>query len=232
MATLEFTVGEAWKQHYPEAAVGILALESVTNPSQHPVLEARKQALEQDLRRRFGDFDRAGLRQLPTLQAYHDYYKRFKKSYHVQLQLESILFRDRSIPRVAALVESMFMAELKNQLLTAGHDLQAVVGPFGIDMAAGGERYIKLDGQEQTLKRGDMFIADLQGVMSSVIYGPDRRTQIRPETTTAVFTVYAPAGVSQAAVADHLDDIRAYVALFSPDLTVLQQRVYAAKDAK
>jgi DNA/RNA-binding domain of Phe-tRNA-synthetase-like protein len=100
---------------------------------------------------------------------------------------------------------------------------------MGVDVANGDERYMRINGQEQTMKAGDMFIADAQGVMSSILYGPDRRTQIQPETTAVVFTVYAPTGVSPAAVADHLDDIKGYVALFAPDLTVLDQRVITAR---
>jgi DNA/RNA-binding domain of Phe-tRNA-synthetase-like protein len=227
---MEFTAGDAWRKHYQGAAIGVLALENVSNPKNHPALEAQKQVLEQDLRRRFGESDRATLRSLPTLQAYHNYYKQFRKSYHVQLQLESVVFKGKSIPRVAALVEAMFMAELKNQLLTAGHDLAAVSPPYGVDIAAGAERYERINGQEQTLKVGDMFIADVEGVMSSVIYGPDWRTQIRPATTSAVFTVYAPAGIDPAAVEEHLEDIKDYVSVFSPGLAVLEQRVHLAAD--
>jgi len=226
---MEFIASKAWRGLYPGAAIGILALDNVSNPKHHPALEAHKQVLEQDLRHRFGESDRAALRSLPTLQAYHNFYKRFKKSYHVQLQLESVALKGKSIPRVAALVEAMFMAELKNQLLTAGHDLAAVVQPFGVDVASGAERYERISGQEQTLKVGDMFIADAEGVMSSIIYGPDRRTQIRAATTAAVFTVYAPDGIDRASIKNHLEDIRSYVSLFSPELTVLEQSVYPAK---
>jgi DNA/RNA-binding domain of Phe-tRNA-synthetase-like protein len=226
---MRFKTSEAWRNSYPEAAVGILALERVCNPRQHLDLEAKKDALEQDLRRRFGESDRATLRSTPALRAYHDYYKRFKKSYHVQLQLESVAFKGKSIPRVAALVEAMFMAELKNQLLTAGHDLAAVVQPISVEVANGNERYQRINGQQQRLKEGDMYIADAEGVMSSIIYGPDRRTQIRPETTSAIFTVYAPPGISQSSVLAHLDDIKGYVGLFSPDMNVLEKQVVLAR---
>jgi len=37
----------------------------------------------------------------PILKAYQEYYRRFKKTYHVQLQLESLLFKGKSIPSVA-----------------------------------------------------------------------------------------------------------------------------------
>ena len=224
-----FTVSEAWKKAYPGAAVGVLAMRNVVNPESHPALDKRKEELETQLRARFSGYDRAALKALPTIQAYNNYYKRFKKSYHVQLQLESVALKGTSIPRVAALVEAMFVAELKNLLLTAGHDLEAVQRPVGLDVAEGTERYIRLNGQEQQLKPGDMMIADAQGVISSVIYGPDRRTQITSETRQVLFTVYAPPGIGKQTVHDHLQDIQANVLLVAPEAHVELLEVYGTE---
>ena len=177
-----FLISDNWKTAYPDAHVGVLVMRDVINPPSHAELEQRKVALEQDLRSRYADHDRAALTQLPVLQAYAAYYRRFKKTYHVQLQLESIVFKGRSIPSVAALVEAMFMAEIKNLLLTAGHDLDALQLPLTLDVARGDERYTLLRGQEQELKAGDMFIRDGTGVISSILYGPDQRTAINAQT--------------------------------------------------
>jgi DNA/RNA-binding domain of Phe-tRNA-synthetase-like protein len=73
------TATDAWRSTHPGAALGVLALRGVTNPARHPALDARKAALEQSLRERYGGLDRAALAQLPVLQAYAAYYKRFKK---------------------------------------------------------------------------------------------------------------------------------------------------------
>ncbi len=224
-----FMVSEAWKTAYPGAAVGVLAMHNVVNPEHHPVLEKQKEELENQLRSRFSGHDRAALKALPTIQAYNTYYKRYKKTYHVQLQLESVVFKGKSIPQVAGLVEAMFMAELKNLLLTAGHDLEAIQMPVGIDVANGTERYVRLNGREQELKPGDMMIADAQGVISSVIYGPDRRTRITSETRQVLFTVYAPPGIGQQTVNDHLQDIRANVLLVAPEAHVELLEVYGAE---
>jgi DNA/RNA-binding domain of Phe-tRNA-synthetase-like protein len=224
-----FTVSEAWKTTYPGAAVGVLAMRDVANPRHHAALDEHKAKLENELRSRFANYDRAALKALPTIQAYNAYYKRFKKTYHVQLQLESLVFKGRSLPRVAALVEAMFMAELKNLLLTAGHDLEVVQVPVGIYVAEGSERYIRLNGQEQTLKAGDMMIADAEGVISSVLYGPDHRTRIRPETRRVLFTVYAPPGIGEQAVHEHLQDIRANVLLITPEAQVEMLEVYGTR---
>jgi DNA/RNA-binding domain of Phe-tRNA-synthetase-like protein len=219
-------VTDRWRETYPEAAVGILALRDVANPDHHPALERRKEVLEAELRAKYGDYDRPTLRALPILQAYADYYKGFKKTYHVQLQLESVALKGKPIASAAALVEAMFVAELANMLLTAGHDLDVVEPPVRVDVADGTERYTKLSGAEQALKAGDMTIADARGVLSSIIYGPDRRTRITPATRRALFTVYAPAGIDPADVERHLDEIRDTVRLFAPEAQVELSHVY------
>ena len=224
-----FTVSKAWKTAYPGAAVGILAMREVVNPQRHPALDECKEELEKELRSRYAGYDRADLKALPVLEAYNAYYRKFKKTYHVQLQLESIVFQGKSIPKVAALVEAMFVAELKNLLLTAGHDLAAIQEPVGVDVAEGSERYIRLNGQEQRLKAGDMMIADAEAVISSVLYGPDQRTRINPGTKQVLFTVYAPPGIGEEAVHAHLEDIRDNVLLVAPEAQVETLEVYGTE---
>jgi len=110
----------------------------------------------------------------------------------------------------------MFMAELETGLLTAAHDLTALGLPLVADVAVGLETYQRLDGSEQTLKEGDMYIRDQEGILSSVIYGPDKRTQIRPDTTQAVFTTYAPPGISKDQVQEQLEILESIIQIFSP----------------
>jgi DNA/RNA-binding domain of Phe-tRNA-synthetase-like protein len=61
-----------------------------------------------------------------------------------------------------------------------------------LDVARGGEAYTLLNGKGETLKAGDIFMADAEGVTSSILYGPDARTRITPATRNALFIVYAP----------------------------------------
>lgn len=221
-------VTDAWKTAYPGAAAGALLMHGVANPERHPALEERKASLEETLRARFGGSSRAAIVALPSIAPYVAYYARFKKTYHVLLQLESVALKGKSLPSVAALVEVMFMSELQNHLLTAVHDWAAVDGAVRLEVASGDENYTLLNGQEQTLKSGDMFMADAQGVISSVIYGPDARTRITPATTSALFTVYAPPGIDAAAVEGHLRDIAAYARLIAPEAEIATLAVYRA----
>ena len=198
----------------------------VANPEHQPTLDRQKGQLENELRSRLGSLDRAALKALPVIKAYNSYYKRFKKTYHMLLQLESVVFKGQPIPRVAALVEAMFMAELKNLLLTAGHDLEVLKPPVRIDVADGSENYRRISGQEQTLKPMDMFIADTQGIISTVLYGPDHRTRITSKTQRVFFTVYSPPGIGEQAVDEHLRDIRTNVLLIAPEAEVELMEVY------
>jgi DNA/RNA-binding domain of Phe-tRNA-synthetase-like protein len=224
-----FAVSRAWQAAYPGAAVGVLALRDVSNPEHHAALDTRKAALEEDLRARWAGQDRKALLALPTIAPYSAYYARFRKTYHVLLQLESVALKGRSLPSVAALVEAMFMAELKNQLLTAGHDLAALALPAAVDVATGRESYLTLSGKEQLLAAGDMYIHDAQGVMSSIIYGPDRRTAISPASRRVMFTVYAPPGITVAMVRAHLDDLRDNVLVVAPEATLEMSQVFGAE---
>jgi DNA/RNA-binding domain of Phe-tRNA-synthetase-like protein len=222
-----FEVTTTWRSSFPGAHAGVLVVKNVSNPAQHPKLERRKEALEADLRSQFSGLDRAALSSHPVLQAYNNHYKHFKKSYHVQLQLESIAWKGKSIPSVSALVEAMFMAEMKNLLLTAGHDLDIVQLPLTLDVSRGTEGYTLMRGEEQILKPGDMMISDQLGVISDVIYGPDRRTQITADTRNAVFTTYAPQGIEEQLVDKHLQDIRDFILVFAPQAKVELLKVFS-----
>jgi DNA/RNA-binding domain of Phe-tRNA-synthetase-like protein len=212
-----FTVSEEFRRAYPGAMAGFLAMRRVANPATHPAIDQLRTRTEEELRARFAGADRSALLALPHIQANTAYYKRFDKTYHVVLQLESVALKGKPIPRVSTLVEAMFIAELRNHVLTAGHDLAAVRPPVSAGVALGSERYTTLSGREQVLKAGDMLMRDTEGVISSVLYGPDRRTRIMPETAAVLFAAYAPAGIGETAVREHLEAIRAAVLLIAPE---------------
>jgi DNA/RNA-binding domain of Phe-tRNA-synthetase-like protein len=222
-------LAEAWRSAYPEASVGVLALDGVENPPEHVALAEHVQRIEDKIRTRWSGATRADLLRLPELEAYRRYYRRFDKTYHVQLQLESVALKGRKLRGNGSLVLAMFAAELHNLLLTAGHDLTAVEGELGVEVAAGGEQYTGLGGRELALQPGDMYIRDQAGILSSILYGPDDRTQLRPTTRQAVFCVYGPEGIEPDAVARHLDKIVINARLIAPGATVIHQQVYPAR---
>jgi DNA/RNA-binding domain of Phe-tRNA-synthetase-like protein len=95
---------------------------------------------------------------------------------------------------------AMFMAELENLILTAGHDLDMVVPPVQVDVTDDDDRYVLLNRREAVLGPGDMMMADGAGIVSSVLRGPDLRTRITGQTRNVCFAAYAPKGVGAATV--------------------------------
>jgi len=71
-------------------------------------------------------------------------------------------------------------------------------------------------------------MADELGILSSILYGPDQRSQITAETRSALFTVYAPPGIEPQAVQAHLEDLRDNILLIAPQAEVLALHVFSA----
>jgi DNA/RNA-binding domain of Phe-tRNA-synthetase-like protein len=215
--SLDVVVSESWRALHPSARVGVLALGNVRNSARHEALDVRREALTASLRARFAGWSRPELNALETIKAYNAFYRGFGKSYHVLLQLDSVALKGKPLASASALVQAMFMAEVESQLLTAGHDLDAIALPLTIAGARGGETYTRLNGQPQTLKPKDMYMADARAVVSSVIYGPDQRTRITDDTRRVLFVTYAPDGIEEAALRRHLARLEEYVRLVSPE---------------
>lgn len=223
---LVFEVSDSWQKAFTGAHAGVLLMRDAANPPHHPALDEKKTDLERQLRELYGGASRSQLGKHPVMMAYTDYYRLFDKTYHVRLQLESIVFKGKPIASASSLVEAMFIAELKNMILTAGHDLDSIRPPIILEVSKGEERYVLLNGKEQSLKPGDMVMSDREGVISSVLYGPDKRTRIRPQTRDVVFTVYAPRGIREEDVRRHLHDIEANVRIIAPQARVEMMEVF------
>jgi len=208
-----------WKAQELDSSVGLLVIMGAPNVPDNLELKKAKKVLEEELRVRYAGMDRKALREEPVLAAYDAFYRRFRKSYHVQLQLESVVIKGKPIFSPSALVTCMFMAELKTGLLTAAHDFDSLELPLTAEIAAGEETYQQLNGTKKQLKAGDMYIRDLQGILSSVIYGPDQRTQIRPDTVNSLFTTYGPPGITVSQVEAQLEILEGYIRLFAPEAT-------------
>src|SRR5215213_1492035 len=221
-------VDPTWRDMHPGASVGLIAMRRVTNPASHDSLNNLAAVLETDLRSRLGTADRETIRAIPPLPAYAAYYKRWGQRYHVAMQLESVAQKGKALPRVAALVEAMFIAELRNLLLTAGHDLDALELPVRLTVGSG-ESFIAPNGQETSVKPGDMVIADAGGrILSAIITGPSDFARIGPETTAALFYTYAPPGVDSGLVDAQLDEIELNVRLISPETAVVAREIVTA----
>jgi DNA/RNA-binding domain of Phe-tRNA-synthetase-like protein len=216
MTRLSFEASAAWRAAYPGACAGLLIVTGAANPERDDRMDARLDETAAALRAEFAGLARADLLARPEMAAYQSHYRRFDKTYHVLLQLESVAFKDKPLRARGTLVAAMFHAELATGLLTAGHDVARLDGSLLVDVVADGEGYVGLGGRAIRAARGDMCIRDSTGIVSAVVHGPDDRTSLGPATTAAAFTTYAPAGIGPDAVRRELELIADDVRLVSP----------------
>jgi DNA/RNA-binding domain of Phe-tRNA-synthetase-like protein len=225
---LEITATDEWATEHPGAMIGLLELSGARSPGPSSALEARKRETEALLRERYGGHSRQDLLALPVMSAYRDYYKRFNKTYHLQLQLESIVSKGKSLPDVSPLVDANFIAEMRSLVLTAGHDVDSLLGDVVIDVSRAGDLLTQMNGTVKEIRPGDMVMRAAGTVVCSIIYGQDRGTAISPTTSRVLYVAYAPAGVPAAVVDAHLGEIEGAVRLSAPGALIEQRRILAS----
>ncbi len=226
MEPIHFT--PAWHATFAGGHVGLLLIGPVDNSPRPSPLDDHKRALEATLREKYGGLARADLQQLDALRAYKAYYRKFNKTYHVQLQLESVVHKGKSLPAVNPLVDACFAAELETHLLTASHDAARLVAPVTIDASTGREELPMLNGERKQILANDMIMADAQGLVCTILYGQDRRTPVTVDTSHVLYVTYAPAGVPRPAVAAHQATLLRNVRLFAPEAEVVSEEIVTA----
>ncbi len=147
------TASANWKSSFPGASFGIMVIEEVLNSAGNCLLEERKALLEEELRERHLGKSRKQIGQEPPFGAYEKYYRRFGQGYPVLHQVETVAVKGKPLFSPSPLVAAMFMAELKNGLLTAGHDLDKVSLPIFLDVSEG-ERHISQWGEDKEPPEG------------------------------------------------------------------------------
>jgi DNA/RNA-binding domain of Phe-tRNA-synthetase-like protein len=225
---LSISATAEWRTAHPGAVIGLLELSRVENGTPSLPLDDRKREVEARVRSRYQGFARHDFLALPVMAAYAQYYKRFSKTYHVLLQVESIVSKGKRLPSVSPLVDSNFIAEVETLVLTAGHDVGRLQGLVSIDVSRDGDQLTQMAGTPKAIPAGDMVMRDARGTCCSILYGQDNRSPISPETSRVLYVAYGPAGVPPEAVEAHLRLVEEHARLVSPLVVREQQRLLLA----
>ena len=224
---IEITITERLKNRYTAASGGILFIKNIKNSDPGKILEKAKTETEADLVRRFSDIPREELNQNPVLEAYRAYFKKFKKTYHILLQLESVAKKGRSFPAVNPLVDSCFLAELNTFVLSAGHDADLLSSAVQFDLSTDSDDFVQINGTSITLKSDDIIMKSGGKNVCSVIYGQDKSSALSPSTENAFFVSYAPEGVPEKPLIENLDLIEFYVKQFCPASETVLKKIFS-----
>jgi DNA/RNA-binding domain of Phe-tRNA-synthetase-like protein len=208
-----FMISDKAMTVYPSLKVAMLEVRGVPFRESAEQLESAKREHEEHIRKNHQE-----LSQHNTIKTYSQFFKKFRKGYPIEFQLKSIA-EGRPLPSRNAVVEAMFMAELRNMFLTAAHDLDRVNGDLGTTVTKGSEEYVNISGKETVLKPEDIITSDSEGIISSVLYGPDRRTMVSEHTKNYLFFAYFPYGEDDENIRKHFADIVENIRIFArPDV--------------
>jgi DNA/RNA-binding domain of Phe-tRNA-synthetase-like protein len=204
-------VTQSLRRVYPEAKFGVMAVKGIRSTTGRATMNSIVTAEIEHMKSKYPGYQRNSALTTEPLCHYAAYYKRYKKSYHVLGQLESVLLKGKSIPSAGIPIEAMFLAEIKNLLLTAGHDEALIEGALTVDVAVEPKNYVGLSEKELQLVTNDIYLSDEKGVLSSIINGPDYRTRITEVTQEALYFVYGVEGVTAPLIQAHLKTIFSYL---------------------
>lgn len=202
---MQLTINPYVKSIYPDLKVSIMEIKLTSKIDFDQGLIKLKKELENKIR---NDYKNPEI--LEKVIKYNSFYKKFDSKVPMEFQIKSIL-NNKEIQRINPIITSMFMAELKNIMLTAGHDLDKLGKKIEVLCSDGNEEYTKINEKSQKLKRNDIFATDGAGIISSVLYGPDFRTKIIDETRNCIFMCYCPFKISDNEIREHMLDILNYL---------------------
>ena len=102
---------------------------------------------------------------------YFRFFRKFKKTFPVMMQFESVLLKGREFPKSNAVTAVPFLAELETHVLTGTHDVEQLLGPAELYLAQAKEPFAGLRGDLVHTYPGDLCARDEGGIIFSMILG-------------------------------------------------------------
>lgn len=220
------TIGDSVHALYPGAKMGILAVKDVSDSGIMADEEVDK--FLNYLKRKYAHLERQELKELNPISAYVAYYKKFGANYHLLAQLESMLKGKKTANFDSGLLQAMFLSEMDDMLLTAGHDLNKLHLPLKLKVASGAETYQSISGKEVSIVEGDLMLTDSNGPISSILKGPDFPSRITLTTSEVLFSVYVPAGIDEVYIEDSLQKLEKRIRAIAPSSRTESRSVYSS----
>lgn len=156
---------------------------------------------------------------------YFRYFRKFKKTYPVMMQFESVLLKGREFPKSNAVTAVPFLAELETHVLTGTHDVEQLLGPAELYLAQAKEPFAGLRGDLVHTYPGDLCARDEGGIIFSMIAGADARTCARQTSRHVFYPVFGVPGQDPAALRPMQERLAEYARILAPDAEVSCQMI-------
>lgn len=148
---------------------------------------------------------------------YFRYFRKFKKTYPVMMQVESFLLKGRPFPEGRYINAVAFLTELKTRILMGTHDAERVDGDIVIYTETEKVPFPSIHGSEGHSYPGDTTGRDDSGVIISMIAGADSRTCLHEDSTHVLYLAFGTPGTSAEVLDECLDQAEEYVKTLAPN---------------
>ncbi len=170
-----------------------------------------------ETRAKFPDYDRkAVFGENP----YFRFFRKFKKTYPVMLQFESIIIKGQPFPFAEPVTEVPYLLELTTCVLSGTHDIDYVDGAIELYSGMDKTPFTGMHGREQHTYPGDMVGRDGSGIILSEIAGADDRTCARPESSHVFYPVFGTPDMPHSAIQDAISRLERYVKVLAPGAVI------------
>ncbi|MBP1553362.1 MAG: hypothetical protein J6B21_04325 [Oscillospiraceae bacterium] len=150
---------------------------------------------------------------------YVKFFKKFKKTYPVMLQFESVCFKDRPFPAFNPISEIAFLAEITTFVLSGTHDIDSIIGDVQLYLATEKEDFEGMHGTLHTYPN-DFCAKDDKGIIFSLIAGTDSRTCAKQDSSYALYPVFGTPDIPLENIEKGIDTICRYVKVLAPDAKI------------
>lgn len=150
---------------------------------------------------------------------YFRYFRKFKKSYPVMMQVESFLLKGRPFPEGSYINAVAFLTELKTHILLGTHDVDCISGDLVLYNESAKTPFTGMFNPDSHSYPNDITGRDDEGIIISMIAGADDRTCIHENTTHVIYLIFGLPDMSMS-IEDVADQIKANALRLAPTAEV------------
>lgn len=169
------------------------------------------------LRERYADYDRkAVFGENP----YFRFFRKFKKTYPVMQQFETVMFKGRPFPEDDPVTALPFLLELTTFVLSGTHDIDRLDGALTIFTPDAKLPFDGMRGDSTHTYPNDICGRDDTGIIFSMIAGADNRTCVHEDSRHVFYPVFGTPDTEPSVIETALETLSGFVRTVCPSAAV------------
>jgi hypothetical protein len=126
------------------------------------------------------------------------------------------------------LVQALLLSEMTSGLLMGAQDAAAIKGDLLCELAEEGETFRGMR-SEVRCREGEIVLRDSEGIIASLLQGPDYRTRLNSDTRDVAFFVFSAPGIGSNDVQEGIEAVRT---LFQPVSDEINAKLFLPADCR